>query len=395
MQVKPFDKRIYLASPTMHGEEQMYVKEAFDTNWVSTVGANLNALESEIGDILGIEGTVALSSGTSALHLALKLAGVKSGDIVFGQSLTFDASVNPIMYEHCTPVFIDSETDTWNMDPVALQKAFEKYPNCKAVICVNLYGTPCKLDEIRKICDEHKVVLIEDAAESLGASYKDKMTGTFGDYNAISFNGNKIITTSGGGMLLTHSKEAADKARKWSTQARDNAPWYQHSELGYNYRLSNILAGIGRGQLIHLDEHIELKKKIYDRYKEGLKDLPIKMNPYLDYSKPIFWLSCLEILEEGMCKMERTDLTYFYVKESGKSCPEHIREKLLEYNVESRPIWKPMHLQPIYAGYDYIKAGDKDVCSDIFDRGLCLPSDIKMSEEEQDIIIEIIRDCFK
>lgn len=395
MQVKPFDKRIYLASPTMHGEEQMYVKEAFDTNWVSTVGANLNALESEIGDLLGIEGTVALSSGTSALHLALKLAGVKPGDIVFGQSLTFDASVNPIMYEHCTPVFIDSETDTWNMDPVALKKAFEKYPNCKAVICVNLYGTPCKLDEIRKICDEHNAVLIEDAAESLGASYKGKMTGTFGDYNAISFNGNKIITTSGGGMLLTHSKEAADKARKWSTQARDNAPWYQHSELGYNYRLSNILAGIGRGQLIHLNEHIELKKKIYDRYKEGLKDLPIKMNPYLDYSKPIFWLSCIEILEEGMCKMERGDFTYSYVKESGKSCPEHIREKLLEYNVESRPIWKPMHLQPIYAGYDYIKAGDKDVCADIFDRGLCLPSDIKMSEEEQDIIIEIIRDCFK
>ena len=395
MDIKPFDKRIYLASPTMHGEEQMYVKEAFDTNWVSTVGANLNELEKEVGKLIGVKGTVALASGTSALHLALRLAGVKPGDIVFGQSMTFDASVNPIKYEFCTPVFIDSETDTWNMDPVALRKAFEKYPECKAVITVNLYGVPCKLDEIREICDEHNAILIEDAAESLGATYKGRMTGSFGNYNAISFNGNKIITTSGGGMLLTDDLSAADKARKWSTQARDNAPWYQHSELGYNYRLSNILAGIGRGQLIHLEEHIERKKEIYERYKKGFKGLPVKMNPYLSCSKPIFWLSCLEILPEGMCEQTRSDFEYSYKKEKGKSCPEMIREELLKYNVESRPIWKPMHLQPIYQGYDYIKAGDKDVCGDIFDRGLCLPSDIKMTDREQDIIIKIIRECFK
>ena len=395
MQIKPFEKKIYLSSPTMHGEEQMYVKEAFDTNWVSTVGANLNALEEEIANLIGVEGSVALSSGTSALHLALKLAGVKTDDIVFAQSLTFDASVNPIIYENATPAFIDSETDTWNLDPKALEKAFEKYPSCKVVIAVNLYGTPANYDEIKNICDKHGATLIEDAAESLGASYKGKMAGSFGEFSGLSFNGNKIITTSGGGMLLTKDKKDADRARKWSTQARDNAPWYQHTELGYNYRLSNILAGIGRGQLIHLQEHIDAKKAIYERYKEGLKDLPIKMNPYLECSSPIFWLSCIEILPEAMCKMERGDLTYSYEKEKGKSCPEHIREKLLEYNVESRPIWKPMHMQPIYAKCDYIKAGNKDVSGDIFNRGLCLPSDIKMTEEQQNIVIEIIKTCFE
>lgn len=394
MDIKPFEKRIYLSSPTMHGEEQAYVKEAFDTNWVSTVGKNIDELENGVKNLLGIKGAVAMGSGTSALHLALKVAGVKQDDVVFVQTLTFDATANPGMYEKAKLVFIDSEYDTWNMDPEALKKAFEKYPNCKAVLPVNLYGTPAKLDEIRKICDEHNAILIEDAAESLGAKYKGQMTGTFGQYNAISFNGNKIITTSGGGMFLSHDEESANHVRKLSTQARDDAPWYQHSELGYNYRLSNILAGIGRGQLLHLQEHIDAKKAIYERYKEGLKDLPIKMNPYLDCSEPIFWLSCLIIDKDAMCKHSRTDNTCSYENEKGKSCPDQIREELAKYNIESRPIWKPMHKQPIYQDCDFISLKE-DVSSDIFDRGICLPSDNKMTKEQQDIVIEIIRSCFR
>lgn len=394
MDIKPFEKRIYLSSPTMHGEEQAYVKEAFDTNWVSTVGKNIDELENGVKNLLGIKGAVAMGSGTSALHLALKVAGVKQDDVVFVQTLTFDATANPGMYEKAKLVFIDSEYDTWNMDPEALKKAFEKYPNCKAVLPVNLYGTPAKLDEIRKICDEHNAILIEDAAESLGAKYKGQMTGTFGQYNAISFNGNKIITTSGGGMFLSHDEESANHVRKLSTQARDDAPWYQHSELGYNYRLSNILAGIGRGQLLHLQEHIDSKKAIYERYKEGLKDLPIKMNPYLDCSEPIFWLSCLIIDKDAMCEHSRTDNTCSYENEKGKSCPDQIREELAKYNIESRPIWKPMHKQPIYQDCDFISLKE-DVSSDIFDRGICLPSDNKMTKEQQDIVIEIIRSCFK
>ena len=388
------EKRLYLSTPTMHGEEQAFVKDAFDKNWITTLGENVNGLEDDIKKLIGIKGALALGSGTSALHLAAKLAGVKQGDVVFAQSLTFDASVNPVTYEKGKLVFIDSEYETWNMDPEALEKAFKKYPECKAVITVNLYGIPCKLDEIRSICKKHNAVLIEDAAESLGAKYKGEYTGKFGDYNAISFNGNKIITTSGGGMLLSDNVEDVERARKWSTQARDNAPWYQHSELGYNYRLSNVLAGIGRGQLLHLKEHIEAKKAIYERYKQGLKDLPVEMNPYLDYTDPIFWLSCLLIKPEGMCKQVRGDLDYSYETEAGKSCPEQIRETLEKYNIESRPIWKPMHLQPIYKDCDYISL-DKDVSSDIFDRGLCLPSDIKMTVEQQDMVIEIIKDCFK
>ena len=303
--MKRSENKIFLSTPTIHDEEKKYVREAFETNWVTTVGENIDEFEKGIREMLGIKAAVALGSGTHALHLAAKLAGVKQNDIVFAQSMTFDASVNPIMYEKGKLVFIDSEYDTWNMDPKALEKAFEKYPECKTVITVNLYGTPCQLSEIKEVCDRHGAVLIEDAAESLGAKYNGEYTGKFGKYSALSFNGNKIITTSGGGMLVSDDEEAIKRARKWSTQAKDDAPWYQHSELGYNYRLSNILAGIGRGQMLHLQEHIALKRAIYERYKEGFKGLPIDVNPYLDRSEPIFWLSCLIIRPEAMCKQER------------------------------------------------------------------------------------------
>jgi len=391
-----FLNKLWLASPTMHGDEQKYVQEAFDSNWVSTVGANLSFFEEGICKKVGCKYAVALSAGTAALHLAVKLAGIKSGDKVFCTDMTFDATVNPVAYENGEQIFIDSEYDTWNMDPVALEKAFELYPDAKAVIVVNLYGTPAKLDEIREICDRHRVVLIEDAAESFGATYKGQQTGTFGQYNAISFNGNKIITTSGGGMLLTDDKDAADKVRKWSTQARENAPWYQHEELGYNYRMSNILAGIGRGQLLHLEEHIAAKKAIYMRYKEGFKDLPVSMNPYIEeYMEPNFWLSCMIIDKDAMCKQVRNEREALYISESGKSCPTEILETLAAYNAEGRPIWKPMHMQPIYRMNKYVKVENVDVSEDIFDRGLCLPSDIKMTVEEQEQVIEIVRSCFK
>ncbi len=370
------DKRILLSSPTMHGEEQKFVKEAFDTNWIAPLGANVDGFEKEIAEYIGVGHAAACVSGTSALHLAVKLAGVKHGDIVFCSDMTFSATVNPVTYEKATQVFIDSEYETWNMDPAALEKAFEKYPECKCVIVVNLYGVPAKLDEIREICDRYGAVLIEDAAESLGATYKGVQTGTFGQYNAVSFNGNKIITTSGGGMLLSDDEQAIKKARFWSTQSRDSAPWYQHSEIGYNYRMSNVVAGIGRGQLLHLEEHKNTKKKIYMRYKEGLRGLPVTMNPYLDCSDPNFWLSCLLIDRD--CPVKFMD----------------ILNRLNEENVESRPIWKPMHMQPVFEGYDYISANENSVCEDIFSRGLCLPSDIKMTEEEQDKIIEIIRSVF-
>lgn len=396
MKFKAFENKLWLASPTMYGEERMYVKEAFDTNWVSTVGENLNQLEKGIAGYVGCKKSVALSSGTSALHLAVKLAGVKSGDRVFCSDMTFDATVNPVSYEHAEQIFIDSETDTWNMDPVALKKAFELYPDTKAVIVANLYGTPAKLDEIRKICDENGAILIEDAAESLGATYKERQTGTFGNYNAISFNGNKIITTSGGGMLLTDDEDGAKLARKWSTQSREPAPWYQHEDLGYNYRMSNIVAGIGRGQLLHLDENIDKKRKIYLRYKEGFKELPVQMNPFLDCSKPNFWLSCLTVNFDAMCEQKIGKLDCEYVSCKGKSCPDEIRETLAKYNIESRPIWKPMHMQPIFEGYKFISAEDTtDVAADIFNRGLCLPSDIKMTEEQQNIVIDIIKSCFE
>lgn len=369
-------KRIFLSSPTIHGEEQMFVKEAFDTNWVAPLGKNVDEFEKEIADYVGVKYAAALSAGTAALHLAVKLAGVKQDDVVFCSDLTFAATVNPVSYEKARQVFIDSEKDTWNMDPVALQKAFEKYPECKCVIVVNLYGTPAKLDEIKEICDRHGAVLIEDAAESLSATYKGVQTGTFGKYNAISFNGNKIITSSGGGMLLSDDDDAIKKARFWSTQSRDPAPYYQHSEIGYNYRMSNIVAGIGRGQLIHLDEHKAIKTKIYKRYLEAFKGLPLSMNPYLDCSEPNFWLSC--ILIDDSCNVK----------------PYDIMEKLASENIEARPIWKPMHMQPVFEGYDFITAGEKAVDEEIFAKGLCLPSDIKMTEEEQTRVIEIIKSMF-
>jgi dTDP-4-amino-4,6-dideoxygalactose transaminase len=367
--------RIFLSSPTMHGDEMKYIQQAFDSNWVAPLGPNVDGFEREIAEYVGTEHAAALVSGTSALHLAVKLAGVKRGNVVFCSDLTFSATVNPVSYEGGVQVFIDSERDTWNMDPKALEKAFEKYPDCKCVIVVNLYGVPAKLDEIRSICDSHGATLIEDAAESLSATYKGKQTGAFGKYGVFSFNGNKIITTSGGGMLVSDDEAGIKKARFWSTQSRDPAPWYQHSEIGYNYRMSNIVAGIGRGQLLHLEEHRNLKEKIYRRYEEGLQDLPIKMNPYLECSKPNFWLSCI-LIDRGV-----------------NVAPEQIRLKLEDANIEARPIWKPMHLQPVFAGHDFISV-EGDVGGDIFERGLCLPSDIKMTEEQQDRVIELIKSCF-
>ena len=420
--IKPFEKKVWLSSPTMHGEELEYVKKAYETNWMSTVGENINEVERQIAEKVGCKYAVALSAGTAALHLCTKLAGEKlygmpktnegtlQGHKVFCTDMTFDATVNPIAYENGEAVFIDTEYDTWNMDPAALERAFEMYPEVKLVIIAHLYGTPAKIDEIKQICKLHNALIIEDAAESLGATFKGQQTGTFGDYNAISFNGNKIITGSSGGMFLTDSKADAEKVRKWSTQSRENAPWYQHEEIGYNYRMSNVIAGIVRGQIPHLEEHIAQKRAIYERYKEGFKGLPMTMNPYSPDSEPNFWLSCLIINPEAMCKQVRGDSETTYVKEHGKSCPTEILETLASYNAEGRPIWKPMHLQPIYRMNAFITkdgngransnayiAGEKatDVGADIFQRGLCLPSDNKMTEEEQDIIIDIIKDCFE
>ena len=409
MKFKPFEAKVYLSSPTMHGEELEYVTEAYTTNWMSTVGKNINEVERLACDYIGCKDAVGLSCGTSALHLAMKLAGIKPGDRVFCSDMTFSATINPAVYEGAEPIFIDSEYDTWNMDPKALQKAFELYPDVRVVILVNLYGTPAKLDEIRAICDNHNAILIEDAAESLGATYKGKQTGTFGTYNAISFNGNKIITGSSGGMLLTDDINAANKARKWSTQSRENAPWYQHEEVGYNYRMSNVIAGVIRGQFKYLDEHITQKKAIYERYKQAFKDLPVKMNPFdAENSVPNYWLSCMIIDKEAMCKQVRSDNDACYIKEAGKTCPTEILEKLTAINAEGRPIWKPMHSQPIFrmnpfvtkdgngraSTNAYITGGISDVGSDIFERGLCLPSDNKMTPEQQDIIIEVIKSCF-
>lgn len=370
-------EKIWLSAPTIHGEEQLFVKEAFDTNWVAPLGKNVTEFENEIARYLNCKSAAAMTAGTHALHMAAKLSGVSAGDIVLCSDLTFAATVNPVTYEGGIPVFVDSEYDTWNMDPEALEVGLEKYKGkVKAVIVVNLYGTPAKLDEIVDLCNKYNVILIEDAAESLSATYKGRQTGTFGKYNAISFNGNKIITSSGGGMFLSDDEDAVKKVRFYSTQARDNAPWYEHSEIGYNYRMSNIVAGIGRGQLLHLEEHKQRKKDIYERYKAAFSDIPVKMNPYLECSEPNFWLSCFTINEEAMDRVT----------------PEKIRLALEAENIESRPIWKPMHAQPVYSKNDYITINN--VGDDIFRRGLCLPSDIKMTPEQQQEVIAIIKGLF-
>ena len=396
MNLEVFENKIWLSTATTHGDEMKYVQEAFDTNWVTTEGTNLVEIERQVCEKIGCQYAVSLINGTAALHLAIKLAGVKEGDTVFCTDMTFAASTNAIVYEKAIPVFIDTEYDTWNMDPAALERAFGLYPETKVVVVVNLYGTPAKYDEICAIAQKHGATVIEDAAESFGATYKGKQTGSFGSYNVVSFNGNKIITGSGGGMLLTNDPCAAAKVRKWSTQSREDAPWYQHEEVGFNYRMSNIMAGVVRGQLPHLEEHIARKKAIYERYKNGFRDLPVAMNPYdPDAMEPNFWLSCILIDEDAMCKQERGYLETRYVSERGKSCPDEIFETLERYNVQARPIWKPMHMQPVYRKYSFVMKDNKDVGADIFGRGLCLPSDIKMSAEEQDKIIQIVRRCFE
>ncbi len=420
--IEPLAQHVYLSSPTMHGEEFQYMKEAYDTNWMSTVGANINEVEKCASEKIGCKHAVALSSGTAALHMAIKLAGMDlygqpevghgalEGKRVFCSDMTFAATVNPVVYEGGIPVFIDTERDTWNMDPVALEKAFEIYPEVKLVVVAHLYGTPGKVDEIQQVCEKHGAIIVEDAAESMGATYKGKQTGTFGKYNCISFNGNKIITGSSGGMLLTDSEDAANKVRKWSTQARENAAWYQHEEVGYNYRMSNVIAGVVRGQFPHLEEHIAQKKAIYERYKEGLKELPVSMNPYdEENSVPNFWLSCLVVDKNAICRQVRGEQDALYVAETGKSCPTEILDAISSVNAEGRPIWKPMHMQPIYRmnGFvtrdgngravtnAYIAGEREDVRMDIFSRGLCLPSDNKMTVEQQERIIKAIRKCFE
>ncbi len=421
MVIKPFDKKVYLASPTMHGEELKYMTEAYQTNWMSTVGENVNEVERIAAEKSQMKYAVALSSCTAALHLCVKSAGEKlygkpsvghgalEGKRVFCSDMTFDATLNPVVYEGGVPVFIDTEADSWNMDPVSLEKAFEIYPEVKLVVCAELYGFPGRIDEIKRICEKHGALLVEDAAEAMGATVSGKQCGSFGDYGAVSYNGNKIITGSSGGCLLTNDIEVANKARKWSTQAREAAAWYQHEEVGYNYRMSNVIAGVIRGQYPYLEEHIAQKKAVYERYADGFKDLPVKMNPITQDTKPNYWLSAMIIDPEYTCEQVRDDSRALFVKQKGKTCPTEILQAIADINADGRPIWKPMHMQPLYRMHEfitregsgraktnaYIAGGVADVGADIFNRGLCLPSDNKMTAEQQAVIIEVVRACFK
>ncbi len=407
--MEKFDKKIWLATPTMHGDEMKYVKQAYDTNWMSTLGENVNEVERIAAEKAQMQYAVGLSCCTAALHLAVKHAGetlygrpkvghgTLEGKRVFCSDMTFAATLNPVVYEGGVPVFIDTEAESWNMDPLALERAFEMYPEVKLVVSAELYGFPGRMDLIKDICQKNGALLIEDAAEALGATIGGKYCGSFGDYSAISYNGNKIITGSSGGCLLTNDGETANKIRKWSTQARENAPWYQHEEVGYNYRMSNVIAGVVRGQYPHLEEHIAQKKAIYERYCEGFKDLPVKMNPITEGTEPNYWLSAMIIDNGGMCKQTRSDTKAQFATEKGKTCPTEILETLASCNAEGRPIWKPMHMQPMYAKHEFVTrdGNGTDVGADIFERGLCLPSDNKMTSDEQNKVIEIVRSCFR
>lgn len=377
------EEKIYLASPHMGGKEMKYIQEAFDTNWIAPLGKNVNQFEKEMADYVGVKTGAALSAGTAALHLGLKALGVGKGDVVFCSSLTFSASANPIIYLGAKPVFIDSEPETWNMSPVALEKAYEKYPNPKVVIIVDLYGQSADYEKLSVLCKAHHTSILEDAAEALGATYQGQKCGTFGDLSVLSFNGNKIITTSGGGMLLGNDEALIQKARFWSTQSRENERHYEHKELGYNYRMSNIVAGIGRGQLKVLDERVTKKKQIFEAYREAFKKIgDIEMMPVSDKGKPNYWLSCMTLKKDSKVK------------------PIDIMQALEKENIESRPVWKPMHLQPYFRAYDFFSHCDYDgeneqsIAEDIFNRGVCLPSDTKMTEEDQQRIINIIKAFF-
>ena len=394
----------------MHGDEMKYMRQACDTNWMSTVGENINEVERIAAQKAEMKHAVGLSCCTAALHLAVKHAGetlygkpavshgALEGKKVFCSDMTFAATLNPVVYEGGIPVFIDTESESWNMDPVALERAFEIYPDVKLVVSAELYGFPGRMDIIKEICQKHGALLIEDAAEAMGATVNGKQCGSFGDYSAISYNGNKIITGSAGGCLLTNDAQVADKIRKWSTQSRENAPWYQHEDVGYNYRMSNVIAGVVRGQYPHLEEHIAQKKAIYQRYLNGFKDLPIQMNPITEGTEPNYWLSCMTINSDYMCRQTRSDLTASYISEQGKTCPTEILESLAQHNAEGRPIWKPMHMQPMYLANEFVTRNgngrDKNAGADIFSRGLCLPSDNKMTAEQQNKIIEIVKNCF-
>ena len=408
MKIEAFKNKVWLSSPTMHGEELQYITEAYNTNWMSTVGENINEVERIAAEKAEMSYAVALSCGTAALHLAVKHAGetlygkppishgALEGKRVFCSDMTFAATLNPVVYEGGIPVFIDTEADSWNMDPAALETAFAMYPDVKLVISAELYGFPGRMDLIKRICEEHGALLIEDAAEAMGATIYGKQCGSFGDYSAISYNGNKIITGSAGGCLLTKDLAVANKVRKWSTQARENAPWYQHEEVGYNYRMSNVVAGVVRGQYPHLEEHIAQKKAIYERYRKGFQDLPVQMNPIVESTQPNYWLSAMLIDKEYMCKQVRDDTKAVCIPEQGKTCPTCILEALANHNAEGRPIWKPMHMQPMYRAHRFVTCEDStDVGADIFERGLCLPSDNKMTVSQQEQIIEIVRNCFR